>query len=145
MKKVLGVDSSTQSVKVVSRDAHTGELLKSASRPHPEGTEVDPQHWFEALKDAIAEVVGLDSFDAISIAGQQHGMIVLDEKGEVIRPALLWSIQIFMSVLDQGWLLPLPLQSFDGCKKMSQRMQRKFAQLLCHTIGFRGSFLEVRI
>jgi xylulokinase len=91
MKKVLGVDSSTQSVKVVSRDADTGELLKSASRPHPEGTEVDPQHWFEALKDAIAEVGGLDSFDAISIAGQQHGMIVLDEKGEVIRPALLWN------------------------------------------------------
>lgn len=91
MKKVLGVDSSTQSVKVVVRNAESGELLKSASRPHPDGTEVDPQHWFDALTDAIAEVGGLNSVDAISIAGQQHGMIVLDESGEVIRPALLWN------------------------------------------------------
>lgn len=91
MKKVLGVDSSTQSVKVVVRDAESGELINSASRPHPDGTEVDPQHWFDALTDAIAEVGGLNSVDAISIAGQQHGMIVLDENGEVIRPALLWN------------------------------------------------------
>lgn len=91
MKKVLGVDSSTQSVKVVVRDAATGELIQSASRPHPDGTEVDPHDWYDALMEAIAEIGGLDSVDAISIAGQQHGMIVLDEKGEVIRPALLWN------------------------------------------------------
>ena len=91
MKKVLGVDSSTQSVKVVVRDAETGEFIKSASRPHPDGTEVDPHYWYDALMEAIAEIGGLDSVDAISIAGQQHGMIVLDEKGEVIRPALLWN------------------------------------------------------
>ena len=91
MRKVLGIDSSTQSVKVVVCDAETGEALKSASRPHPDSTEVDPQHWLKALNDAIAEVGGLDTCDAISIAGQQHGMIVLDEKGEVIRPALLWN------------------------------------------------------
>ena len=91
MKKVLGVDSSTQSVKIVVRDAETGELINSASCPHPDGTEVDPQHWFDALTDVIAEVGGLNSVDAISIAGQQHGMIVLDENGEVIRPALLWN------------------------------------------------------
>jgi xylulokinase len=91
MKKVLGVDSSTQSVKVVVRDAETGEFIQSAARPHPDGTEVDPQYWYDALLEAIAEVGGLDSVDAISIAGQQHGMIVLDEKGEVIRPALLWN------------------------------------------------------
>ena len=91
MKKVLGVDSSTQSVKVVVRDAETGEFIQSASRPHPDGTEVDPHYWYDALTEAIAEIGGLDSVDAISIAGQQHGMIVLDEKGEVIRPALLWN------------------------------------------------------
>lgn len=91
MRKVLGVDSSTQSVKVVVRDAETGEFIQSASRSHPDGTEVDPQYWYDALMEAIAEIGGLDSVDAISIAGQQHGMIVLDEKGEVIRPALLWN------------------------------------------------------
>lgn len=91
MKKVLGVDSSTQSVKIVVRDAETGEFIQSASRPHPDGTEVDPHYWYDALMEVVAEIGGLDSVDAISIAGQQHGMIVLDGKGEVIRPALLWN------------------------------------------------------
>ena len=91
IKKVAGVDSSTQSVKIVVRDAATGELISSASRPHPDGTEVDPAHWWQALQVVIAEVGGLESFDAIGIAGQQHGMVVLDKNGEVIRPALLWN------------------------------------------------------
>jgi xylulokinase len=91
MAKVAGVDSSTQSVKIVVRDAETGELLATASRPHPDGTEVDPQAWWVALQAVVEDVGGLDSFDAIGIAGQQHGMVVLDEAGDVIRPALLWN------------------------------------------------------
>ncbi len=91
MARVLGVDSSTQSVKVVVRDAESGELIATASRPHPDGTEVDPQYWYEALTEAIAEIGGLSHIDAISIAGQQHGMVALDENGDVIRPALLWN------------------------------------------------------
>ena len=91
MSKVLGVDSSTQSVKVVVRDAESGDLLASATRPHPDGTEVDPAHWLTALQEAIDDVGGLDSVDAISIAGQQHGMVALDSDGKVIRDALLWN------------------------------------------------------
>jgi xylulokinase len=91
MPKVAGVDSSTQSVKIVVRDAHTGELLASASRPHPDGTEVDPQSWWDALQAVIKDIGGLDGIDAIGIAGQQHGMVVLDGAGDVIRPALLWN------------------------------------------------------
>lgn len=91
MARVAGVDSSTQSVKIVVRDSKSGELLAQASRPHPDGTEVDPQHWWEALQDVITEIGGLESLDAISIAGQQHGMVLLDSAGEVIRPALLWN------------------------------------------------------
>jgi xylulokinase len=91
MARVLGVDSSTQSVKVVVRDSKSGELIASASRAHPDGTEIDPNHWYEALSETIAEIGGLASLDAISIAGQQHGMVVLDERGAVIRPALLWN------------------------------------------------------
>lgn len=89
--KVAGVDSSTQSVKIVVRDARTGELLASASAAHPDGTEVDPQSWWNALQQVISDVGGLDDVAAISIAGQQHGMIVLDSSGNVIRPALLWN------------------------------------------------------
>ena len=88
---IAGVDSSTQSVKVVIRDALTGELLREGRAPHPEGTEVDPGLWKSALDAAIVHAGGLDGVSAISIAGQQHGMVALDNDGEVIRPALLWN------------------------------------------------------
>ena len=86
-----GVDSSTQSVKVVIRNAETGELVRHARASHPDGTEVDPAHWESALDKAIADAGGLDDVSAISIGGQQHGMVALDSSGEVIRPALLWN------------------------------------------------------
>ena len=88
---IAGVDSSTQSVKVVIRDAHTGELLREGRAPHPDGTEVDPVLWKSALDTAIVNAGGLDGVAAISIAGQQHGMVALNSDGGVIRPALLWN------------------------------------------------------
>ena len=88
---IAGVDSSTQSVKIVIRAADTGELVREGRAPHPDGTEVDPIHWKNALDSAIAQAGGLDDIAAISVGGQQHGMVALDESGEVIRPALLWN------------------------------------------------------
>lgn len=88
---VAGVDSSTQSVKVVIRDASTGELVRSGRANHPLGTEVDPEFWWRALQDAIESAGGLDGVAGISIGGQQHGMVALDIEGRVIRPALLWN------------------------------------------------------
>jgi xylulokinase len=91
MTLVAGVDSSTQSCKVVVRDADTGELVRSGSAPHPDGTEVDPAAWWSALEAALAAAGGLDDVAAISVAGQQHGMVCLDEDGAVVRDALLWN------------------------------------------------------
>jgi xylulokinase len=91
MTLVAGVDSSTQSCKVVIRDADTGEVVRSGRASHPEGTEVDPAAWWDALLAAIDDAGGLADVAAISIAGQQHGMVVLDAEGRVIRPALLWN------------------------------------------------------
>ena len=88
---VAGVDSSTQSVKIVIRDALTGDLVRSGRASHPTGTEVDPQSWWDALHVAINVAGGLGDVAGISIGGQQHGMIVLDKEGNVIRPALLWN------------------------------------------------------
>jgi len=88
---IAGVDSSTQSVKIVIRAADTGELVREGRAPHPDGTEVDPLHWKNALDNAIAQAGGLSDVSAISVGGQQHGMVALDESGEVIRPALLWN------------------------------------------------------
>jgi xylulokinase len=91
MTLVAGVDSSTQSCKVVIRDLDTGAVVRTGRASHPAGTEVDPAAWWDALQAAIAEAGGLDDVAAISIGGQQHGMVVLDEGGSVIRPALLWN------------------------------------------------------
>ena len=73
MTQVAGVDSSTQSCKVVVRDADTGALVRHGSARHPEGTEVDPAHWEHALQSAVAAADGLDDVDAVAIGGQQHG------------------------------------------------------------------------
>lgn len=91
MTLVAGVDSSTQSCKVVVRDLETGETVRVGRASHPDGTEVAPAEWWRALGEAIADAGGLEDVAAVSIAGQQHGMVVLDEDGEVIRDALLWN------------------------------------------------------
>ncbi|MEV0386583.1 FGGY family carbohydrate kinase [Nonomuraea sp. NPDC050643] len=91
MTLVAGVDSSTQSCKVVIRDAETGALVRQGRAAHPEGTEVHPSHWWTALLRAIEEAGGLDDVAAISVGGQQHGMVCLDESGNVVREALLWN------------------------------------------------------
>lgn len=88
---IAGVDSSTQSVKVVIRDSNTGELVRQGRASHPDGTEVDPVHWLNGLNSAISEAGGIEDISAISIAGQQHGMVALDSNGHVIRDALLWN------------------------------------------------------
>ncbi len=89
MPLVAGVDSSTQSVKIVVRDADSGALAREARVPHPEGTEVDPGAWWAALQQAADGL--LDGVVAMAVAGQQHGLVTLDDAGEPVRPALLWN------------------------------------------------------
>jgi xylulokinase len=88
---VAGVDSSTQSCKVVVRDAGSGALVREGRAPHPDGTEVDPAAWWSALHAAVDAAGGFGDVDAIAVGGQQHGMVVLDDAGQVVRPALLWN------------------------------------------------------
>ncbi|MFE1666094.1 xylulokinase [Microbacterium sp. P02] len=91
MTFAMGVDSSTQSCKVVITDAATGRVVREGRAAHPDGTEVDPAAWWSALQSAIADAGGMDDVTAWAIGGQQHGMVVLDDRGYVIRPALLWN------------------------------------------------------
>jgi xylulokinase len=91
MPLVAGVDTSTQSCKIVVRDAETGALVRSGSAKHPDGTEVDPRHWWDAFQEAAAAAGGLADVAALAVGGQQHGMVVLDADGRVIRDALLWN------------------------------------------------------
>jgi xylulokinase len=87
---VAGVDSSTQSTKVVVRDADTGALVREGRAGHPPGTEVDPAAWWTALAEATAGGL-LDGVAAVAVGAQQHGLILLDDSGVPVRPALLWN------------------------------------------------------
>lgn len=87
---VAGVDSSTQSCKVVVCDAETGQILRQSRAPHPDGTEVDPTAWWHAFEQATSGGL-LEDVQALSIGGQQHGMCALDSDEAVVRPALLWN------------------------------------------------------
>ncbi|MDX6744736.1 xylulokinase [Actinocorallia sp. A-T 12471] len=88
---VAGVDSSTQSCKVVVRDASTGALVREGAAPHPAGTSVAPSAWWSALETAVERAGGLDDVAALAVGAQQHGMVCLDVAGEVVRDALLWN------------------------------------------------------
>lgn len=89
MPLVLGVDSSTQSTKALLVDADDGAVVAGRSAPHPPGTEVDPQAWLRAFDEATDGL--LDRADAVAVAGQQHGMVALDDAGAPVRDALLWN------------------------------------------------------
>lgn len=89
MPYVLGIDSSTQSCKALLVDAATGRIVDEGRSTHPAGTQVDPATWIAAMERASAGL--LEQADAVAVAGQQHGMVPLDAKGEVIRDAMLWN------------------------------------------------------
>lgn len=88
---VAGVDSSTQSCKVVIVDPRDGHIVRQGRASHPDGTEIDPEFWWQGFLRAVEDAGGLDDVAALSVAGQQHGMVCLDAQGAVIRPALLWN------------------------------------------------------
>ncbi len=88
---VAGVDTSTQSCKVRVTDAQTGELVRFGQAKHPDGTTVNPQVWWDAFLKAAEQAGGLADVSALSVGGQQHGMVLLDERGNVIRDAMLWN------------------------------------------------------
>ncbi|MGA4847175.1 xylulokinase [Streptomyces sp. G5(2025)] len=93
---VVGVDSSTQSTKALVVDAATGQVVASGQAPHRvttgEGRESDPQEWWEALCAALRQCGPLArEASAVSVGGQQHGLVTLDREGKPVRPALLWN------------------------------------------------------
>ncbi|WP_328507801.1 xylulokinase [Streptomyces sp. NBC_00391] len=93
---VVGVDSSTQSTKALVVDASTGRVVASGQAPHAvssgAGRESDPRQWWDALCEALHQCGdAAREASAVSIGGQQHGLVTLDARGEPVRPALLWN------------------------------------------------------
>ncbi len=96
MPLVAGVDSSTQSTKVELRDIESGSVVATGRAPHPSTdpprSEQDPESWWEALAVAFAETGGHRAdVVAVAVAGQQHGLVLLDEFDSPLRPAKLWN------------------------------------------------------
>lgn len=95
----IGVDLGTSSVKLLLMD-EAGDIKNIVTReyplffPKPGWSEQNPTDWYSALVDGVKELTaGFDKneVDGISFSGQMHGMVTLDDKDEVIRPAILWN------------------------------------------------------
>lgn len=95
----IGIDLGTSAVKLLLMDAG-GRIKKTVSReyplyfPHPGWTEQSPQDWWKAVVEGLKELTAdceKSSIAGIGAGGQMHGLVVLDENDEVIRPAILWN------------------------------------------------------
>jgi xylulokinase len=93
---VAGVDTSTQATKVLVVDPEDGRIVAAGRAPHEvtgsDGArETDPEIWWGALRAALEQTGRAGDLSAISIAGQQHGLVALDGDGRPLRPAILWN------------------------------------------------------
>lgn len=95
----IGVDLGTSAVKLLLMSGE-GKIEKIVSReyplffPHPGWSEQNPEDWWSAVVDGLAELVrdcDKSQVAGISFGGQMHGLVILDEKDQVIRPAILWN------------------------------------------------------
>lgn len=99
---LLGIDCGTQSTKTVALDWETGQILASAQKAYgfaktdqPGAMEQHPEDWDAAMRSTVTEVLAhlgsrKSEVAGIGVSGQQHGLVVLDESGAVVRPAKLW-------------------------------------------------------
>lgn len=93
---VAGIDSSTQSCTVLLRDLASGEVIAQARAPHPPTTppcsEQEPESWWQALCVAMEELKAYwPRIAALAVGGQGHGLVMLDEHDQPLRPAKLWN------------------------------------------------------
>jgi xylulokinase len=99
----LGIDTSTTGSKALIIDER-GEVIASASSPHtlqtprPLWSEQDPREWWDAVSASIRSVlqqagISGEGIGAVGLTGQMHGLVLLDEAGNVLRPAILWNDQ----------------------------------------------------
>jgi xylulokinase len=110
MQYFLGIDTSTTSSKALLIDER-GEVIAVASSPHtlqtpqPLWSEQNPIEWWEAVSASIRSVLekaGISGaqIGAVGLTGQMHGLVLLDETGQVLRPAILWNDQRTQSQCD---------------------------------------------
>ena len=98
----IGIDSGTQSTKSVVLNLESGDIVAQSSKAYglieglpPGHLEQHPSEWIEAVKATVSDCLSQlgekkGEVRGIGVSGQQHGLVVLDEKDEVVRPAKLW-------------------------------------------------------
>jgi xylulokinase len=91
MTLIAGIDSSTQSCKVVVTDLSTGRVVRRGRAPHPAATVVDPERWWEAVLVAVADAGGLEDVAALAVSAQQHTPVFIGADGRPVRDSLLWN------------------------------------------------------
>lgn len=107
----LGIDVSTTGSKALLVD-ESGVVVGTASSPHtlqtprPLWSEQDPRQWWQAVSTSVRQVLtksglGGESVAAVGLTGQMHGLVLLDEIGEVLRPAILWNDQRTQAQCDE--------------------------------------------
>jgi xylulokinase len=111
MTYFLGIDTSTTGSKALVMDER-GEVIAVGSSPHtlqtprPLWSEQDPREWWDAVSASIRSVleqagIAGETIGAVGLTGQMHGLVLLDEAGTVLRPAILWNDQRTQSQCDE--------------------------------------------
>src|SRR5918993_1285050 len=111
MTYFLGIDTSTTGSKALVID-EGGDVIAVASSPHtlqtprPLWSEQDPREWWDAVSASIRSVlqqagIGGEAIEAVGLTGQMHGLVLLDDGGNVLRPAILWNDQRTQSQCDE--------------------------------------------
>ena len=111
MNYFLGIDTSTTSSKALLIDSN-GEVIAVATSPHtlqtpkPLWSEQNPAEWWVAVSASIKSAlekagIGGEEVAAVGLTGQMHGLVLLDDAGNVLRPAILWNDQRTQSQCDE--------------------------------------------
>lgn len=126
----IGVDLGTSSVKLLLMKSD-GTIIKTTSReyplyfPKPGWSEQNPVDWYDAVCLGVRELVeiaGTENVAGISFGGQMHGLVILDENDNVIRPAILWN---------DG-------RTIEECKYLNETIGRDKLSLFTGNIAFAG-------
>ena len=93
---LVGIDVGTSGLKALAVSANGDIAARSEheyplATPRPGWAEQDPEDWWRAAEAALSEVGG--DGQTVGLSGQMHGLVVLDENGKVLRPAILWNDQ----------------------------------------------------
>ena len=157
MQYFIGIDLGTSAVKLLLVD-ESGKICSTVSRdyplffPHPGWSEQNPEDWWAAVQDGLKELtkdIDVNDVAGVGCGGQMHGLVILDENDQVIRPAILWNDgrtfkevdylnNVNTSCPSSPPTSPLPASPHPnscGCRRTSPRTLSAFAELCCPRIS----------